>query len=452
MKRLLAIIVALAPAAAGAFSVQLNNGDSGSVVTWPMNTVPIYLDADGTSDIAGSTTDLNAVRNGFNSWNNVTCSALVLSEVGTVTSTSSMLTSGYDDKNVFVWLETSQWTLGQWVLGVTLPATTYGGDLIEADIVMNGYSASWSTTGGYYDADIESVAVHELGHLFGLQHVLDGNSMYEPPTMAPAVDPELRTRSLTQDDRDAACFLYPSTPYTCSVQSDCPMIVDNYSNGEEYYAGQLECDGDSCSGMGDVPAGTKQLGDNCNGDLECASGMFCQPVTASTSYCGKSCNPDSSTSCPAGFECVGYSNSAGGVCLEDSGGGGGGGGGVDCTCDDTYACDSNCACDPECGCACDETYQCDSDDQGGDCACDPECNCACDETFECDGDGFGDDCGCDPECLTCLCDETTACDGAGCGGDGACECDEDCGEGCAANNRSIWRSDFVITGAMRARA
>src|SRR5262249_41354716 len=155
-----------------------------------------------------------------------------------------------------------RWTMGSYVLGVTVPIFDNDGIIQEADISFNGYSASWSLDAnppnGY--VDVQSVATHEFGHFFGLQHVLGGENLPDPPTMAPVVDPSGLTRSPNSDDIKAVCFLYPTTSYSCSLVSDCPKIVATDQSGQEYYSGQLTCTSHTCTGYQSVPQGNAQLG------------------------------------------------------------------------------------------------------------------------------------------------------------------------------------------------
>ncbi|MDP7039417.1 MAG: matrixin family metalloprotease, partial [Myxococcota bacterium] len=298
-------------------------------------------------------------------------------------SRSTVVTSQMTDgKNVFTWLEDSSWDFGSYVLGVTMPVYDSYGTINEADIAFNGYNIAgpWSTTSSSMAyTDIESVAVHELGHYFGAQHVIGGESMSEPPTMAPSILPDLQSRTLSLDDQKGVCFLYPESTYACSDTDDCPNIINPY----DQYEGQLACENNSCAGVSEA-TGSGTLGDSCFSSGDCAASYFCQPTSDGSRYCTQDCNPNVAGSCPSGFECYGYANAAGGACLPDgntsssSGSSGGGSGSASgetaygCTCDLTTICDGNCHCDPECQCDCDLTTICDDN-----CGCDPECNGGC---------------------------------------------------------------------------
>ena len=397
MKRfgLILILLAYAPVTL-AYSVSM---EGSYVVKWPYTSLTYYLQQDGVSTINNGS-DLNAIRDAVSSWNAVSCANLNIIEASTIASRSTVVTSqSTDGKNVLTWLEDSSWNFGSYVLGVTMPVYDSYGTINEADIVFNGYNiictcdlntmcnntcdcdpdcgnSAWSTTSSsIFNTDIESVTVHELGHFFGAQHVIGGESMAEPPTMAPSILPDLQSRTLSPDDQKGVCFLYPESTYACSTIDDCPNIINPY----DQYAGQLACENNACAGVSEA-TGNGTLGDSCVSSGDCSASYFCQPTSDGSRYCTQDCNPNISGSCPSGFECYAYANAAGGACLPDgsssssssSGGSTTGETAYGCTCDLTTICDGSCHCDPECHCDCDLTTICDDS-----CGCDPECNAGC---------------------------------------------------------------------------
>ncbi len=100
----------------------------------------------------------------------------------------------------------------------TLAVTWYGTSIDEADMAINT-NFSWSTDGsnGY---DVESVILHENGHVVGL-----GHSEYGEAVMY-AYYVELR-RSLASDDIDGVSSLYPAAGTTGSISG----MVTSLSNG-----------------------------------------------------------------------------------------------------------------------------------------------------------------------------------------------------------------------------
>ena len=350
------------------------------VIKWPFSSITYYLQQDGAAEIS-SGADLNAIRDAAAAWSAVSCSSLQLIEAATISSKDTVIsTNDLDGKSVITW---DNWSgFHNAILAVTVPVydSSYG-TISEADIVFNP-NQTWSTSSSNYPhSDIESVAVHELGHFFGAQHVIGGETMSDPPTMSPTMLSDLESRSLSTDDQLAVCFLYPESVYACSNDDDCPRLVD----GNDNEVGQINCDNNSCVGFGTV-SGDGILGDACYSTADCSGTYFCQEIYGGGSYCSEDCNPNISTSCPSGFDCLSYSNSNGGACIPDgsSGSGSSSSGGTTpggsasgetsygCSCDLTTICDGNCFCDPECLCECDLTTICD-----GSCGCDPECNSGC---------------------------------------------------------------------------
>ena len=306
----LLLVAVLAPASAGAFSVART--DSGQFMRWTVLEVGYYIDADGSDDISNDS-DLTAIRTSFQSWVDVTCSYLTFRELGT-TSVANVVPTGAqpNGKNELVWVEGSSWQFGYNTLGVTSPLGLTNGQIIEADIAFNGYLQRWTTSNStdWQKTDVESVAVHEIGHLFGLQHNLYFNES-DPPTMAPYVDPYHRTRSLAADDRMAICFLYPqSGEYTCSSDSQCPYILDvNRQTGEEYYADKLDCVASQCDG-GDIGPQPGPPGVPCQSAYDCASYFCVANPTDGSMRCRTSCRVND-PSCRASEECYALSGNTG---------------------------------------------------------------------------------------------------------------------------------------------
>ena len=360
MRFLAALIIVLSSTSAGAFSISLESGEE---IRWANPQIPYELQQDGSDDLSDGS-DLGAIRSAVKSWNNVACSALELIEAELGESSDTIVTTGeLDGVNRLTWIEDQRWPYGSLVLGAATPVYNVDGVIVEADISLNGYSATWSTDGTEGTGDVESVVVHELGHVFGLQHVLGGHNLGSPPTMSAIMDPGLRGRDLEADDALGACYLYPAEGYQCLTGCDCPRVLERNLLGQERYVGQLNCVDGICDGVGEVVLGQVELGGACAFEDECGEGLFCGP-TGYGAYCSQACDLD--TPCPEGFECWYWEGveANGGACmaleLNTTGGSNAGAclatpiADASCWCDQDTDCDTLCPCDPDCsgGCAC----------------------------------------------------------------------------------------------------
>ena len=328
MRSAVIAVLLVLPALGHAYSIQLTGGNTGDPIRWHSNQLSYKLHSVGSADVVDGS-DLTAVDSGWSQWNNVSCSALNVANTGQ-TSNKQVMSVGAapNDINEIVWIETSAWAFGAYVLGITNTSfNPANGEIFEADIAFNGYLNKWSTNGKPGTVDVLNVAAHEEGHFIGAQHTLGGWSPGNPPTMAPTADPNLKSQTLEADDKLLACYLYPQGDYTCKTDADCPFVVDDDSQGQEHYVGKITCSGNGlCGGVStQIPEGTKTLGEGCASDFDCIDPLFCQPTGgADGQVCAKNCNTDAD--CGSGFSCFPFSNAPGGVCLPFSGGGGTGGG------------------------------------------------------------------------------------------------------------------------------
>lgn len=198
---------------------------------WPTGNLPIAIQINPNNiDVAGADEGI-AVRNAMNTWNKYTGSFFEFADRGN----SACNAPARDNVNCVVWRDTQS--------NGTALATTYswftGNQLTDSDIIFYGLSAGnidyiWSTNpNGSNQFDVESVALHELGHALGLDHESCCNDV-----MNPAIGQNQIKRSLTTDDLNGVMAQYPPTlsssfvdgawvtdSFTCDQYSRCRTLL-----------------------------------------------------------------------------------------------------------------------------------------------------------------------------------------------------------------------------------
>ncbi|HTI72285.1 MAG TPA: matrixin family metalloprotease [Candidatus Limnocylindria bacterium] len=163
--------------------------------------------------------ELNSVRSALAQWAAIPGTKIRFEEAGYVTNATQF--DPYDGQSQLIWLPFGRTVYGGSVYGnVFLPGGAYAltflgswnnGVITEADIVFNGSANTFYQTDFNSTAQsgpfLESVALHEIGHLLGFNHaVLGGATMYwtQPAKVGSAA-------GLSADDVAAARTLYGVT-------------------------------------------------------------------------------------------------------------------------------------------------------------------------------------------------------------------------------------------------
>lgn len=330
-------IVMLVGAALSGFSVRLTDESPPTAERWASDVVTYAIELAGSDDLPPEAA-LDAVRAGFRSWVDVDCATVTFQEVGDAPDPHATLatTAAPDGRNDVVWIEDEAWPFGMYVLGVTAPIVGPDHRIAEADIAFNGVDWQW-TTSGNGGMDLESVAVHEIGHFIGVQHNIGPFELAAQPTMAPYVASGVQSRTLEPDDQAAACFLYPATPYTCLSDADCPLLLSQTFEQDDFYSGRFRCahDGEgpgTCTTLERFLPQAVGLGEVCHRPEECRAGLECHPypaapadgadITEARGVCTTGCDPYTTpTTCPTAFHCEAFPAplERAGVCLPDDG-------------------------------------------------------------------------------------------------------------------------------------
>lgn len=214
---------------------------------------------------------------------------------------------------------------GQWSIGVTLPQIEIDCRIVSGNLYFNSKDFEFSLDGEELSnrrVDLQTIAVHEFGHLIGLGHSAEASAL-----MYAVTGPGSINRELGEDDEAGICALYPGWCEGCVDSDACP--------------GALSCIGGSC------------VFPTCERTEDCAAGTICFQAA---------CVPG----CRTNLDCAEGSSCIGGSCEEP----------IDCTiCDDCEALD-------ECGTG-SLPYHCVPWGAG---MLEGRCSKNCESDADCDGD------------------------------------------------------------------
>ena len=198
--------------------------------TWSRpDRISFVLHAAGSDDLSPAQT-YALIRESFQVWSDVATARVEFVDQGT---TQSSIPTQRDRRNLIYFDETGRYLDAPpetGVIAITRIQSHFAtGHITDADIIFNGrdFRFSASDDGGRL-VNLKDVAVHEIGHLLGLEHTpLDGPP-YIRPTMNPFnhSDDYGQAQSLEPDDIAGISFLYPAVDYQATVGSIAGQVRD----------------------------------------------------------------------------------------------------------------------------------------------------------------------------------------------------------------------------------
>lgn len=252
-------VLASTPAHAFVCTVIPGGGPS---VFWEGRSIGFTIHEACSADVDNSVC-LEAVRASYRTWTDVDCSDFQFVDMGTTENARA----GYDwrrpdsNHNVLVFREGKDGPVDTWphaagALAITtLTFNSRTGRVLDADIEMNGvpngsrefHFAVCPDQGGCTQIDIQNTVTHEVGHIVGLDHPVAGTPGASETTMFNSAPPgEIKKRSLSQDDMDGVCSIYPAAAATH------PCVPAPVDNGEVAKFKQVA----QCDDTAEDPCGT----------------------------------------------------------------------------------------------------------------------------------------------------------------------------------------------------
>ena len=246
---------------------------------WDVDSGPIVYVMDPTgSDDLGDGTELQAIRDSFRAWSCVPGAKIPVEE-GTGDGPRELNLD--DGKNTLFWDETGEdCGMGGGTLGITV-APVSGGIRRAADICFNGRDHTW---GVGKDTDVQSIALHEIGHLLGLDHPCDNDA--DEASCLPLSEAVMFPRWGNIPDREPR-------------SSDIAGVVSMYPLGNET---------SSCTGP-------FAQGERCGCNDECVDGLFCVADPSGDLRCSTPCSAQE-RDCGANAVCVFDSADGTGLCIR----------------------------------------------------------------------------------------------------------------------------------------
>lgn len=215
---LAALVGPSAPHLAHAYKRASVDGKPTTYLYWSKRTITYWVNDKGCADVPLKDT-MGAIKRSFFAWAGQSCTDLFFNYGGRARTTKSNMSLGKgekpDFKNMVIWREKAWPPAGvrdgsinkDMVALTTLIYDTDTGEIVDADIDLNGFDYFWTATNDKTKAatDIQNAVTHEVGHLIGLAHSEKSSAtMYGETPQG-----DMSKRDLDKDDIAALCFIYP---------------------------------------------------------------------------------------------------------------------------------------------------------------------------------------------------------------------------------------------------
>jgi hypothetical protein len=227
----------------------------GARLFWPTSCVSYAMNAQGTQDLDPVDTR-DVIRKCFQAWTEVPCpgggnASMTFEERDPVSCKKSEYNKDGHNLNV-VLFQDDDWKYRGIDGTLAKTSVTYNdetGEIYDADIEVNAANNTVTITDNQakVEYDLQAILTHEVGHFIGIAHSPESSSVmfasYSPGSTS--------QRTLTPDDVDAVCAIYPpksgvacnSTPRggfsaTCDTPEKSGLCaVSAVGSGDEHRAG-----------------------------------------------------------------------------------------------------------------------------------------------------------------------------------------------------------------------
>lgn len=196
---------------------------------WVNRCIPYYIHRE--SNLLSGDAVRQLLRESFDVWESETCSDLTFVDGGYTDQNPGFDPMAEDNLNVITAIEdaarTGEFFTDPGMVAITITAfAVQSGEIFDGDIVINASNFIFDDvqneaacrTQSREPFDLQSIMVHEIGHFIGFDHApdLESTMYFSAPTC------EIKKRTLTEDDMQGLCTVYPvgEASNTCFPPSD----------------------------------------------------------------------------------------------------------------------------------------------------------------------------------------------------------------------------------------